>query len=173
MTSFRDELLASRSDSPFPLVDADGELTGPFGLMEQLGEVGRVLARLGEAVRFQGRLAPAEREAVILHVAHRTGSAYEEWAHRAVVSATGCLDEQDVDALAAGRTLDVAHEGARDAATTAAWVLDGGDPATRPASADRFEGDELLEVVVTAHYYVLLAGMMQVAGVGVPDLGTD
>lgn len=173
MTSFRDELLASRLDSPFALLDDRGNLTGPFGLMERLGDLGRSLARLGESVRFHGRLPAAEREAVILHVAGRTGSAYEEWAHRAVVRATGCLEEADVDALCAGAVGRVSHPGARAAATVAGWVLDGADPADRPAAADRYDDEELQEVVVTAHYYAMLAGMMRVAGVGVPAVDDE
>lgn len=173
MTSFRDELLASRPDSPFPLLDEEGNLGGPFGLMERLGDLGGSLARLGESIRFHGRLPAAEREAVILDVARRTGSAYEEWAHRAVVRSTGCLEEADVDALCAGETRRVRHPGARAAAAVAGWVLDGADPARGPQEAGRFEQDELLEVVVTVHYYAMLARMMTLAGVGVPQVAGE
>lgn len=170
MTSFKDEVLASRPDSPFPLLDTEGNLTGPFGLMERLGELGRSLAGLGEAVRFHGRLRAAEREAVVLDVARRTGSAYEEWAHRAVVRSTGCLTEADVEALCSGETGAVTHPGARAAAVVTGWVLDGADPADRPAAAGRFDDEELQEIVVTAHYYAMLARMMRLAGVGVPKV---
>lgn len=170
MTSFREQILASRPNSPFPLLDVHGNLTGPFGLMEKLDEVGRSLAALGEAIRYRGRLGPAEREAIIFVVSQRTGAEYEEWAHRAVVRANGCLEQADVDALCEGRLMEVRDQGARDAGRIADWILrDRAEP--RPAAAlDAFDSEEILEIAVTAHYYWLLATMMHLEGVGIPDV---
>src|SRR5215471_1586181 len=68
----------------FPLVDADGVLTGPFNAMLASPRVGTAVQRLGAALRYQTDLPDRIRELVILVVAAQLGSEFEWHAHESL-----------------------------------------------------------------------------------------
>src|SRR5438445_4546999 len=80
-----------RSTGPqhFPLVDGDGALTGPFGIMLHVPEIGRSLQDLGAAIRYRTSLGARVREIAILSVAAATSCAFEAYAHERVGRAMG------------------------------------------------------------------------------------
>ncbi|MGH8988350.1 MAG: carboxymuconolactone decarboxylase family protein [Acidimicrobiales bacterium] len=78
-----------RASGPFPLVDDEGRLLGPFAAMLANPAVGEALEQLGIAIRTSTRLTPREREIAILEVAHSEHSEYESWAHQRVARSIG------------------------------------------------------------------------------------
>lgn len=178
MTSFRDHLLSTRPNSPFPLLNDDGALTGPFGQMERLGGVGYALADLGESLRYRSPLSNTQREAAILWVAWKRDCDYEMWAHRKVAETQQCLTAHDIDVLCSGRLADIRDSDARRAARLADRILVYGVPGTETPNqspetnnADgNFSGEEaeLLHFLVLVHYYDLLAQMMAIEAASSP-----
>jgi 4-carboxymuconolactone decarboxylase len=74
------------------LLDGGG-LRGPFNAWLHAPNVGRPAQRLGEAIRYEGRLPPKLRELAILTVAARWRADYEWWAHSRIARAVGLGDE--------------------------------------------------------------------------------
>ncbi|GIF20394.1 4-carboxymuconolactone decarboxylase [Actinoplanes tereljensis] len=87
--------------SPFPLVDADGGLQGPFNAMLLQPSVGSALQALGSAIRYESLLDTRCREIAVLTVARAWDSAFERYAHEAVARSAGMTDAE-VSALAEG-----------------------------------------------------------------------
>lgn len=83
-----------RAKGPFPLVDGDGRLLGPFAAMLANPAVGQALQQLGVAIRASTVLADREREIAILEVAHREESDYEWWAHERVARSLGITEDE-------------------------------------------------------------------------------
>jgi 4-carboxymuconolactone decarboxylase len=161
-----------RASGPFPIVDADGSLNGPFGLMLHAPAVGAALSALGEAIRFGSSLDGRTREIAILTVGAARGSTYEVWAHERVALAMG-FDAAEVQALVAGRW-QPADE--REAAVhEVAQLLAEGRP-VGSAAADRLVqrlGEHgAVELVALVGYYLTLAHLMQVFGVEAPADGS-
>ncbi len=93
--SLYDEITSGvRANGPFPLVDEEGRLLGPFAAMLANPAVGDALQRLGVAIRTSTVLAAREREVAILEVARLGGSGYERWAHERVASSIGMTREE-------------------------------------------------------------------------------
>ncbi len=86
----------TRANGPFPLVDEEGRLLGPFAAMLANPVVGDALQQLGVAIRASTLLAAREREIAILEVARLQGSAYERWAHERVAASIGMTPEEIV-----------------------------------------------------------------------------
>lgn len=89
-----------RANGPFPLVDADGALVGPFNAMLLQPALGEALQQLGGAVRYRTGLTGRSREIAILTVARVWQSDFEEYAHRAAGRAVGLRDDELEAALA-------------------------------------------------------------------------
>ncbi|MEU9343838.1 carboxymuconolactone decarboxylase family protein [Streptomyces sp. NPDC048278] len=86
---------------PFPLVDEDGCLRGPFNAMLLSPPLGLAVQAVGAAVRYGSVLDDRVREAAVLAVAARWGSDFEREAHEAVGRGCG-LSERDLAALREG-----------------------------------------------------------------------
>lgn len=173
MTDFREHILSTRPDSPFPLVNDEGDLTGPFSQMERLGKVGFALANLGESLRYSNSLSNTQREAVILWVGFARNCEFELWAHRRVARAQQCLTGEDIEALSTGRLTDVGDAEAQKAASLADRILAGRvseKDLTVPTEGteDSERSDILLQFVVLTRYYDLLAQMMNLEAIGIP-----
>ena len=168
--ALHDRLVAGpRGSGPFPIVEPDGSLNGPFGLMLQAPSVGGALAGLGDAIRYGSSLDARTREIAILTVGSVTGSRYECWAHERVAAAIG-MPEAEVRALVAGN--DWAEASSADLAVrdVAARMAEGGDV---PSALARRLVDEIgavaaVEVMTLAGYYVMLARMMGAFGIEPP-----
>ena len=154
------------------LTAPDGSMVGPFGLMLQAPQLGGPLQELGAAVRFETSLSDRAREVAILTVAAVTDSAYERYAHEGIGRMVG-LSDAELDGI---RTREFAHGAGVDpveAMTCAVAArlaehrsLDDHDYSAAVAVLGE---QQLLELVVLVGYYVMLAQMMSVFGVGVPD----
>lgn len=84
-----------------PILDQQGRLLGPFGLMTIAPVVGEAVQSLGSALRFGSSLSPRVREIAILLVAAHFRSEFEWFAHEPAASAAG-ITEQQLGQLKAG-----------------------------------------------------------------------
>ena len=174
--ALREQILGGpRGSGPqhFPLVQEDGSLTGPFGVMLHEPALGAPLEELGSALRYATGLSPRMREIAILAVASATGSTFEAYAHDRVGRAAG-LTEDELAALADGSfTSTDPHEHAAHALCRR-LVADAGpgarlDDETYGAYAATLGTTTLTELVVLVGYYRTLAQLLGVFDVGVPE----
>lgn len=141
-----------------PVVDREGRLLGPFGLMAIAPALGNAVQAVGAALRFHGRLSAATRELATLMVAvHRTCD-FEWFAHVNAALAAGITDEQ----LAALRAAAQPH--GLDAEQAAAWAALSAlqqrgalDDAEYAAAAEVLGEAGLAELVWLDGYYSMLA----------------
>jgi 4-carboxymuconolactone decarboxylase len=123
----------------------------------------RPALRLGTAILTQQQLDPKLRELVILRVARLTGAEYEWVQHVAIGKALAVSDEQ-IAALEGG---DI-EAGCFDARqrlvlrfTTEVVEDDGASEATFRDAAEEFSPREIVELIVAAGYYRMLAALMR------------
>lgn len=154
----------------FELTDADGTLNGPFGLLLLQPALGGAVSALGEAVRYGTQLSGPERELAILAVAVHCRSDFEWYAHVRVARHVGLTDAQ-IDDLAVGRA--VRDTNPREAAVLAiseALLADTPiDDDRYGSAADVLDEVGLFEVACLVGYYRMLAGVMAVFDVGIPE----
>src|SRR5438477_5444906 len=163
--------LGPRATGPqhFRLIDGNGALTGPFGIMLHAPELGRSLQELGAAIRYRTSLSPRVREIAILSVAAATSCAFEAYAHEKVGRAAG-LSETELESLASG-TFE-----SDDPAEAAAYSLCGmlnADDFPVDDSVYEFLRDQLgeaalIELIVLAGYYRTLSQLLNFFEVGPP-----
>jgi alkylhydroperoxidase family enzyme len=123
---------------------------------------------LGAGILGHGRVEPREREIVIHRTCARAGAEYEWGVHAlAFAKAVGLTDEQ----IAA-----TAHGGAEDGAWSEAdrllvrlsdelYDTCTVSEALWAALAERYRDDQLLELVITAGWYRLIAGVINAVGI--------
>ena len=163
-----------RKDSLFRLQEADGSLTGPFGLMLIAPEMGAALSALGEATRFHSSLGNRLREIAILTVASRRLASYEWYAHELIARNFG-LGDQELEAI---RRNDASFWSDPDERVThelALVVLQHGIPNDElyRRAEEQLGTDGVAELVMLIGYYETLAMLMSVFEVGVPEGETD
>lgn len=165
----RDRIVGGpRASGPFPIVEDDGSLNGPFGLMLHAPAVGSALSALGEAIRFGSSLDGRTREIAILTVGAVCGSSYEMWAHERVALAMG-FDDAEVRSLVEGDWSPPSHRDAlvREVALTLAEGYPVAPDTTVGLIAELGEAGAV-ELVALVGYYLTLAQLMQVFGVEAP-----
>lgn len=158
-----------RSGGPFPLVDADGALTGPFNAMLFAPEIGRALQQLGAAVRYRTALGSRVRELSILAVAARWDCAFERYAHEPAARDAGATGEQL--AATAALTLPPGLDETESAALRFVLALvrehDADDDLCREVLP--FIGNRVaVELATLVGYYATLALQLRVFRVTVP-----
>ncbi|NKJ94744.1 carboxymuconolactone decarboxylase family protein [Rhizobium leguminosarum bv. viciae] len=154
----------------FPLVDAAGGLTGPFGIMLHVPALGLPLQELGAAIRYRTGLSDRIREIAILCVAAGTDSAFERYAHERVGRAAGLRDAELRD-LVAKRFVSA------DPVESAAYVLCQRLLASQLPMSEEDYGAlrgilgeaAIFELVTLVGYYRTLAQLLHVFDVGVPE----
>lgn len=153
----------------FPLVDSDGSLTGPFGVMLHAPRIGDRLQALGSAIRFQTILSDRVREIAILQVGQALGSQFEWWAHERVARSIGVTDEE-ITAISLG-----SFQG-RDETEQASYEVVANLLQSSVVTDEEFErasailsDQELVELSVLVGYYRTLAQTMTLFGVGIPE----
>lgn len=155
----------------FPLLDASGALTGPFGVMVHEPALGAPLQELGSAVRYRTGLTDRVREIAILAVAAVTGCTFEQYAHARVGRAAG-LDDDELAALADGRFSS--SDRLEEAAYAFCRRLLEGRSRLTDADYDALRTTlgttTITELVVLVGYYRTLAQLLDVYDVGVPDV---
>jgi 4-carboxymuconolactone decarboxylase len=90
-----------REQTPAELLDdfdriaalRNGSVSGPYGVLLHSGEVGVRAAALGEYLRFQSVLTPAQRELAIITTAHELNADVMWAAHTRLGRAVGIADE--------------------------------------------------------------------------------
>ena len=153
----------------FALTNAEGALTGPFGVMVHHPAIGAPLQELGSALRYASGLTDRMREVAILAVAAATASAFEQHAHQRVGRAVGLTDDE-LAALATGSfsSPDVAEQTAYELCLR---LLEGRSRLTDDdyAGLTRVLGTTTLtELVVLVGYYRTLAQLLDVYDVAAP-----
>jgi 4-carboxymuconolactone decarboxylase len=141
-----------------PIVDADGQLLGPFAIMLLSPEVGNAMQQVGATIRFGTALTGRERELAILAVAGALDSEFERIAHVPAARALG-LTEPQIDAALAGRaadglSADEAMVGRLARAMTVDRTLSDEDYAY---AVDALGQERLAELTWLAGYYSALA----------------
>lgn len=158
-----------RASGPFRLVEADGSLTGPFGLMLLQPGVGSAVSQLGSTLRYQGTLSARQREIAILAVAAERRSVYEWYAHEAVAQSIG-MPQHEIDAIRRGHDVALSDDEQviLDTARTLAHDDTIDDDLYNKATEQLGEA-ALAELVIMVGYYLTLAKLMAVFKVGVPE----
>lgn len=158
----------ARGEQSFDLIEPDGALPGPYGVMLQAPGIGGPLQELGAALRFHASLSDRQREIVILMATRGPGSPFAWWAHDRIARTIG-LQDHEITAIAEGT-----FEG-RDPAESAlcafvASLLAGGEVSEEvfARASARFEQAELVEVSVLVGYYRMLKQTMTAFQVGLP-----
>ena len=151
------------------LLDERGGLAGPFNAWVHRPDLGIVVQRLGERLRFHGTLPGAAREIAILTVGAKWMAEYEWWAHCKIGRREGVSDE----------TIDALHRGERpllsDPAEQAAYdftsaLLGTGrvDPALYESARTHLGDGGLVELVTLAGYYTLVSFTLNAFEVPLP-----
>jgi 4-carboxymuconolactone decarboxylase len=153
----------------FELVDREGRLNGPFGIMLHSPAVGGALQAVGTAVRYRSVLPGRVREAAILAVAAHWDSDFERYAHVPLALDVG-LTEAEVAALVAGG--EVLFEDPAESAVleVVRALLHRSDLTDEEYAAGREAIGEqgLVELTTLVGYYATLALQLRVFRVTVP-----
>lgn len=162
-----DAVLASPRGASARL-EADGSLPGPFNAMLLSPAVGMALQNLGQALRYESGLPDLARELVILLVAGRTGSAYEQYAHEPLARQAGA-DPETLAALREGAVPDGLDPWTSVTLGVADALLAGGLNDEEYADAVAGIGERaLFEINAVVGYYLLLARQLGLFDVGAP-----
>ena len=164
------EAIASgpRVSGPFPIVEADGSLNGPFGLMLHAPAVGGALSSLGEAIRYGSSLDGRLREIAILAVGATRRSDYEVWAHERVAAAMG-FSTDEIAALVDGSW--TSHDERESVTYEVAVELARGGDLSEHSARDLVAvlGEAgAVELVTLVGYYCTLAMLLQSFGITAP-----
>ena len=146
-----------------------GEVRGPFIALIHNPELARRLQRLGEHLRWQGRLPPKLKELAVLVTARRW-SCQHEWVMHSKLALEGGLSPQVVEAIQqdkepAGMSDEekVVYRFCREVHATGR----AGDEAFE-AIQKRFGLDGALELIALNGYYTLMAMVLNTAGLPLP-----
>lgn len=161
-----------RAAGPFALVDAEGQLNGPFDALLRSPALGTAVQEVGVQLRYAGSLSDRERELVILAVAVLWRSDFEWYAHTAVVRAGELCTEEELSDLAAGRipTGCSARERAiLEATEELVEHKELGEVGHQRLVEAGLDEAERMELAVCVGYYGLLAGLMATFDVTAPE----
>jgi 4-carboxymuconolactone decarboxylase len=146
-----------------------GEVRGPFVALIHNPELARRLQKLGEHLRWQGKLPPKLKELAVLVTARRW-TCQHEWVMHSKLALEGGLANETVDAIAGNREPeDLSDE------EKAVYVFcrelhatgRAGDESFRKIQ-DRFGLDGALELIALNGYYTLMAMVLNTAGLPLP-----
>ena len=151
------------------MLDERGGLAGPFNAWVHRPDLGIVIQRLGERLRYHGSLPGAAREIAILAVGAKWMAEYEWWAHARIGRREG-MSEETVDAIRRGerpRLADPVEQAAYD--FTAALLATGQVDAALYETTRAVVGDGgLVELVTLAGYYTLVSFTLNAFEVPLP-----
>ena len=153
----------------FELVDRQGRLNGPFGIMLHSPAVGSALQAVGAAVRYRSVLSDRVRELAILAVAAHWNSDFELYAHVPLGRHAG-LTEAEVDGVMDGTAVPFEDAGERVVLGVVRALLRTSDLTDEDyAAAQAALGEQgLVELTTLVGYYATLALQLRVFRVGVP-----
>jgi alkylhydroperoxidase family enzyme len=151
----------------------DGAALNIFGTLAHHPRLLDRFNRFGGFLLNRGLVPPRERELVILRVGANAGSEYEFGQHTLMGRAAGLSDEE-IAAVAAAPTTHPWSRTDLDLITMVDELCadDCVGEATFAALAERWDTDQLIELVVVAGFYRLVSGFLNSFGVeldpGVP-----
>ena len=153
----------------FELLDDQGRLNGPFGVMLHSPAIGGALQELGTAIRYRSVLGDRLREMAILAVASSWASEFEQYAHEPLARSAG-LTDAEVAALAAGAALDLDDPAEAAGLRIVRALLARADLTDEEYDEGRrLLGEQaLVELTALVGYYATLALQLRVFRVGVP-----
>jgi 4-carboxymuconolactone decarboxylase len=159
----------STGPQPFELVDQQGRLNGPFGIMLHSPAVGSALQALGAAIRYRSVLPDRLRELAILAVAAHWNSDFELHAHVPLARHAG-LTEAEVDGVVAGAEVPLEDPAERAVLEVARALLHASDLTDEryAAGCDAIGEQGLVELTTLVGYYATLALQLRVFRVGAP-----
>jgi len=158
----------------FELVDAQGRLTGPFGIMLHSPAVGGALQAVGSAVRYRSVLPDRVREAAILAVAAHWDSEFERYSHVPLARHAG-LTEAEVAGVLAGEAVPLEDSAERAVLRVVHALLRTSDLTDEEYAAGRDALGEqgLVELTTLVGYYATLALQLRVFRVTAPGSTRD
>ena len=158
-----------RSRSLESLLDERGGLAGPFNAWVHRPDLGIVVQRLGERLRFHGTLPGAAREIAILTVGARWMAEYEWWAH-CRVGRRGGVSEETIDAIRRGERPSLSDPVEQAAYDFTSALLETGrvNPASYDAARAQLGDGGLVELVTLAGYYTLVSFTLNAFEVPLP-----
>ena len=146
-----------------------GEVRGPFIALIHNPELARRLQKLGEHLRWQGKLPPRLKELAVLVTARRWACQHE-WVMHSKLALEAGLDKKVVEAIAANREpVNLSEE--ENAVYTFCRELHSTGRAGEEAFGsikDRFGLDGALELIALNGYYTLMAMVLNTAGLPLP-----
>ena len=147
----------------------DGHLAGPFNAMLHHPVIGSPLARLGEALRYQGLLPARGRELAILTVAAAYRSEFEWFAHAPIAEGLG-IPAEVLAAVRRGERPALTDEAEQAIVEVARAVLDRADldDAAYARAAQVIGEAALVELTTLVGYYGILATQLQLFRVPLP-----
>ena len=151
------------------LLDERGGLGGPFNAWVSRPDLGIVVQRLGERLRYRGTLPGAAREIAILMVGAKWKAEYEWWAHRRVGLREG-VPEEVIDAIRRGERPRLSGPVEQVVYDFTAALLETGrvDPASYEAARVQLGDGGLVELVTLAGYYTLVSFTLNAFEVPLP-----
>ena len=151
------------------MLDERGGLAGPFNAWVHRPDLGIVIQRLGERLRYHGSLPGAAREIAILAVGAKWMAEYEWWAHARIGRREGVSDET-IDAIHRGErpTLSDPLESAVYDFTAALLETGRVEPAAYDAARAQIGDSGLVELVTLAGYYTLVSFTLNAFEVPLP-----
>jgi len=160
-----------RSTGPqlFELVDRQGRLNGPFGIMLHSPAVGSALQAVGAALRYRSVLSDRAHEVAVLVVAAHWNSAFELYAHAPLARHAG-LTDAEVEGLVAGTEVPLEDPVERVVLRVVRALLDTSDltDGDYAAGRDAIGEQGMVELTTLVGYYATLALQLRVFRVGVP-----
>ena len=151
------------------LLDERGGLAGPFNAWVHRPDLGIVVQRLGERLRFHGKLPGAAREIAILTVGAKWMAEYEWWAHCKLGRREGVSDET-IAAIHRGEyplLSDPVEQAAYDF-TSALLETGRVGPALYESARTHLGDGGLVELVTLAGYYTLVSFTLNAFDVSLP-----
>jgi len=157
-------------DGSFPLTDATGALVGPFNPLLYSPRVGDAIQQVGAAIRFHCELSAPVRELAILIVATVYDCEFERWAHEPIAKRVGLNDEQIKAVRASTRpSFDSIELSASYQFCTETLQQGKVDDSTYNAVVEQLGQQGVVELVALLGYYGLLAQLMNVFEIGIPE----
>jgi 4-carboxymuconolactone decarboxylase len=146
-----------------------GEVRGPFIALIHNPELASRLQKLGEHLRWQGKLPPRLKELAVLVTARRW-TCQHEWVMHSRLALEDGLARGTVDAIAAGRkpnNLSDEEKAVYDFCRELHATGSAGDESFKEIE-NRFGLDGVLELIALNGYYTLMAMVLNTAGLPLP-----
>ena len=146
-----------------------GEVRGPFIALLHNPELARHVQRLGEQLRWKGKLPPRLKELAVLVTARRW-TCQHEWVMHSKLALEGGLAKETVEAIAANREPENLSEEEKDVYNFCRELHATGraGDAAFAAIEKRFGLDGALELIALNGYYTLMAMVLNTAGLPLP-----